>query len=223
MFEKFSNLDIDSAGRGGEYVVQVRISVSRGAPFLLTSHGSLGRFRLDKRRLVMDSQQLRQCTCCSPMPTPGSPSSVQSELRREGSSYFRSCYFSSFGRRLPGPGELNSGPDLLSLPSVRLLRPRLHTPYPRFLVVPHGLDRHQDLFNLTPEGNISDYLELEIHVKQAAMTSRSLVSSYCIPSSSYHKRKSLKVNGQVSKTPTPSSPETSKVLESTAFCCLRIS
>ena len=24
MFEKFSNLDVDSAGRGGEYTVQVR-------------------------------------------------------------------------------------------------------------------------------------------------------------------------------------------------------
>lgn len=40
MFEKFSNLDIDSAGRGGEYVVQVRFAHSYY--YYLVNHSQAG-------------------------------------------------------------------------------------------------------------------------------------------------------------------------------------
>jgi hypothetical protein len=62
MFEKFSNLDVDSAGRGGEYTVQVRIICGVIYIFPLHAHHVIltGWLRMDQRRGFVGCQYIRQ-------------------------------------------------------------------------------------------------------------------------------------------------------------------
>ena len=57
MFEKFSNLDIDSAGRGGEYTVQVSVNVYSLVLWPLNYHWQ-GWLWLDKRRGSLGCEEL---------------------------------------------------------------------------------------------------------------------------------------------------------------------
>ena len=56
MFEKFSNLDIASAGSGGEYTVQVRDCITINERFDLTRLP--GWLRMDKRCPSLGGEQL---------------------------------------------------------------------------------------------------------------------------------------------------------------------
>ena len=60
MFEKFSNLDIDSAGSGGEYTVQVRDYITINERFDLTRLP--GWLRMDKRCPSLGGEQLWRST-----------------------------------------------------------------------------------------------------------------------------------------------------------------
>ncbi len=65
MFEKFSILDIDSSGRGGEYTVQVRTNCLYVDLYIAKGYQSTGGIWLDERCRSVDRRQLWKCPCCT--------------------------------------------------------------------------------------------------------------------------------------------------------------